>query len=134
MDVSHEQLMKNLIDHKALKVTDKKIEAPTHGFNYEDWVALLDDEDLMKKIPGSIDGLSKLRSMLINRSVNPDRCVDDVLETVHDYIDSHTIGAKVEMAASKLQNWFRKLVTRRRNSAATKIQRWYKQIILNKRS
>ena len=131
------QMMKELIDHTALKVTDKISrlhEAPTHGFNYDDWVALLDDEEPRKTVDAPKCGLEYLRSMLLKRNINPDRCAEEVLEQVHDYIDSHTIGARIEIAAAKLQNWFRKLVEKRRNSAALKIQRWFRQIIFERGS
>ena len=132
------QMMKELLKHTALKVTNKKVpifdEVPTHGFNYDDWVALLEDEDSKQTVGVPRNGIDNLRSMLLNRNINPDLCVEDVLEQVHEYIESHTIGAKIEMAATKIQNWFKKLVEKRRNLAAVKIQRWFRQIILNRES
>ena len=81
--------MKELIDHTALKVTDKMPrlhEAPTHGFNYDDWVALLDDEESKKTVDAPKSGIEYLRSMLLKKNINPDRCAEEVLEQVHDYI------------------------------------------------
>ena len=103
------QLMKNLIDNSALKITAKQApasdEVPTHGFNYDDWVALLDihDDEPVKPNPKPVDGVNKLRAILVERNINPDDCVEEVLAMVHDLIDYHTVGARIEMAAVKIQ-------------------------------
>ena len=56
----------------------------------------------------------------------------EILDVVHDYIDSHTICARLEMAATKIQTWFRKISTKRLNTAAMTIQKWFRGIMLKR--
>ena len=96
---------------------------------------LNDDEPYLRKPrctsrPSS--GLESLRTTLLIRNINPDPCVMEILDVVHDYIDSHTICARLEMAATKIQTWFRRLFTKRLNMAATVIQRWFRGIVLTR--
>ena len=134
------RFLQELVADAALRIEIKKPvvseEAPTHGFDYQEWVALLDDDEpdlgkpKCKSTPSS--GLESLRETLLIRNINPDPCVVEVLGMVHDYIDSHTICAKLEMAATKIQTWFRKLSTKKLNMAATRIQRWFRGIMLTR--
>ena len=135
-------LLKDLIDNSALMVTTKRVPAlnqvPTHGFNYDDWVALLDnDDDEQSKhnqqnaaLPS--DGMNKLRSILASKNINPDPCVEEVLDVVHEYINLHTIGAKIEMAAVKLQTWFRKILAKKYHLAAIRIQKWFRKLLIRR--
>ena len=135
-------LLKDLIDNSALMVTTKRVPAlnqvPTHGFNYDDWVALLDnDDDEQSKhnqqnaaLPS--DGMNKLRSILASKNINPDPCVEEVLDVVHEYINLHTIGAKIEMAAVKLQTWFRKILAKKYHLAAIRIQKWFRELLIRR--
>ena len=139
--IKQRRLLKELVADAALRIEAKKPavseEAPTHGFDYQEWLALLNDDDeqnlrkprCMSK-PSS--GLESLRTTLLNRNINPDPCVVEILEIVHDYIDSHTICARIEMAATKIQTWFRKISTKRLNTAAMMIQKWFRGIMLKR--
>ena len=137
--IKQENLLKKLITSKSLHVADSKPpekKIPTHGFCYEEWVRLLDsnDEQPQKSSYKPMkDGIQNLRMILLGRNINPEACVGEVLETIHDYIDFHTIGARVEIAASKIQNWYRKVsLNRNREAAAILVQRWFRDILVKR--
>ena len=116
-------LMKELMDNSALLVKglirnstsstktkrreEDPPEPPEHSFIYSDWLAMLDDDgpndcgnDIIdQSIDGINDkdsqGLEILRNALLSRNIDPDPCSEQVLETVHDYIDFHTVGARI---------------------------------------
>ena len=138
--IKQRRLLENLVADAALRIETKKPVmfqgVPTHGFDYQEWLALLnDDEPYLRKprcVSSSSSGLESLRATLLIRNIDPDPCVVEVLDMVHDYIDSHTICARLEMAAIKIQTWFRKISARRLNTAVTTIQKWFRGIVLKR--
>ena len=54
-----------------------------------------------------------LQKELVERNIDIAVCAPEVLQLVQDYIDFHTVGAKIEMAAVKLQTWWRKILQRK---------------------
>ena len=61
----------------------------------------------------SEDGVKGLRNDLLERGIDVDVCAKEVLAMVQDFIDFHTVGAKVEMAVTKIQTWWRKQMKHR---------------------
>ena len=57
-----------------------------------------------------VKGIQGLHKDLVDRGVNVDLCAKEVLALVQDYIDFHTVGAKVQMAVVKIQTWWRKML------------------------
>ena len=44
-------------------------------------------------------------------------CAPEVLAIVNDYIDYHTIWAKIVMATVKIQTWWRKILKKRSDNS-----------------
>jgi hypothetical protein len=61
-------------------------------------------------------GLENLKRQLIRRGINFEICAPEVLAMVHDYINYHTIGAKIEMSVVKIQTWWRRILGEKTNS------------------
>ena len=66
-----------------------------------------------KRNSNSDQGIANLRDQLEIRQINYDICAPEVLAMVKDYIDFHTIGARIEIAVVKLQTWWRRILERR---------------------
>ena len=55
--------------------------------------------------------------------------LDDVFKIVHDYMDFHTIGTKIEMTTTKILTWFRKILIKKKSHAAKVIQELFRSIL-----
>ena len=62
---------------------------------------------------GDENGIENLRKQLVEKNINYDVCAPEILAMVKDYIEYHTIGAKIEIAAVKLQTWWKKILQKR---------------------
>ena len=54
--------------------------------------------------------------------------LDDVLKIVHDYMDFHAIGAKIEMTTTKIPTCFKKILIKKKSHAAKVIQELFRSI------
>ena len=57
--------------------------------------------------------LKILEDQLRERGIDFETCAPDVLNMVHDFIDYHTIGAKILISVIKIQSWWRKIISQK---------------------
>ena len=92
------ELMRNLIDSSTLAINTSK-KAPTHPFDYNEWVKLLNDDDNSNTIV--------IRSKPLRVKPNP---------IAKELVVEPNPSARELVAAIKIQKWFRKFLNNQQSS------------------
>ena len=114
----------DIVEHSLVTPTDTPSNFSEDGFTEDEeepQLCLITSNTNSRTLQDNLETLNKplhpklkiLEDQLRERGIDFETCAPDVLNMVHDFIDYHTIGAKILISVIKIQSWWRKIISQK---------------------